>query len=135
MTSSDRNIFSYLYLEPLALMGRLTGEFTVDLSELSEGIRGADTFSVAQKKLYELNADFSFLITVLAYAKVELRKCARNHAQEKTAENKRAHEDMTDRVYCIDTVVTLLKKQSEMVSRLITAKQEENKEINMNTGC
>lgn len=44
------------------------------------------------------------------------------------------YEDMTDRCFCIDNFVTLLKKQSETVSRMITAKQEANKEINMNTG-
>lgn len=127
--------YEYLHLEPIALMKKMSEEFDVDLSDLQEGIQGIDHYRLVQKKMWEVNADYSFLITALAYAKIELRRLARIDKDEKSVESKRAHEDMTDRIYCIDTFVNRLKKQSETISRMLTARQEENKEMNMNTGC
>lgn len=126
---------NYLYLDPTVLQETLDKSFDVDISCLCNGILTAEDFVIAQKKMYETNAAFSFLMSLTAYAKIELRKCARNHAQEKTAENKRIHEDMTDRMFCIDAAVTKSKEKSKILSRMITAKQEENKEINMSSGC
>ena len=123
-----------IHLEPMSLVKYLSDNFTVDLSSLENGIKEPNDYYIAQKLMYRINSYYSYMLTLQSYAKLELRKAQRINSAEKNAENKRIHEDMTDRCFCIDNFVTLLKKQSETVSRMITAKQEANKEINMNTG-
>ena len=67
---------------------------------------------------------YSYLVSLLSYTKILTRTLKREN-------NKKEYEDMVDRKESIQNAVDTLKLQYNSLSRLITIKQEINKELKM----
>lgn len=85
-----------------------------------------DDMNNASQLLLKLTSDFSYLVALSAYAKLCVRDAKRNKSKEEW-------EDMVDRKEVIDKVTEMVKQNYTAVSRAVTIKQENNKELFMNS--
>ena len=79
--------------------------------------------------LSQLTNKYAYVESMAIYTKNAVRE-----EKRKGPENKSNYEDMIDRRDTLQEVAKILNMQYQAVSRMITVKQEVNKELNMNSG-
>ena len=113
-----------LSMKPSNLLDWLINEFD---TEIPAEIKSIDDMSDASDLLLHLTSNYSYLITLLSYSKLCVREAKRSG-------NKEYHEDAIDRRDIIQAYVDIVKQQYTAVSRAVTIKVENNKEILMSEG-
>lgn len=114
-----------LNMEPLELQKWLLQEFELtkqiptDISTIEDMTNAGNMISTFTNRL-------SYLTALGVAAKMNVRK-----EKRKGKENKEKSDDMIDRQYAIDKAAEIVKQQYNTVSRMITIKQEINKELFM----
>lgn len=112
----------YLDMESSELLEVLANTFIYDIPK---EILTPEDLKEVSKMLSETSNQYSFLIQLSSMAKIQKRKAVRN-------KNKILKEDLIDKEYIIEKITDSVKLRYSTLSRLITAKQEYNKELNMN---
>lgn len=110
-----------LKLPPIVLLEWLNGEFTVNIPT---EIATAEDMEEASKYLLKLTSYYSYLCSLLSYAKIKVR-------ESKRTETKAVYEDMIDRRDAIDMVAKSVLQQYNAISRAVTIHIENNREIRM----
>ncbi len=95
--------------------------------EVPTEIISGDDMMKAATLLGKLTNEYSYLMSLLSYAKIRCRDLKRN-------DDKRAYEDMIDRREVIQNKVDAVKSQYAAISRAVTIKIENDTELRM-TGC
>ena len=114
-----------LHMKPIELQNWLTKEFELtkniptDISTVEDMENASHMISLFTNRL-------SYLTALGVYAKMYVRE-----EKRKGKENKEKSDDMIDRQYAIDKAADIVKQQYNTVSRMITVKQEINKELFM----
>lgn len=111
-----------LSMRPMDLADWLTENFT---RELPQAILSAEDMDNASQLLLKLANTYSYLNSLLAYAKLAMRETKRNG-------NREAYEDMYDRKEAIQNATESVKQQYAAVSRAVTIRMENNRELMMN---
>ncbi len=111
-----------LRMDPAELLNWLTKEFSV---QIPGEILTAEDMDNAAKTLLQLSNAYSYLCTLLSYAKIETR-------QQKRYGEKEDYEDMVDRKEIIQNMVDCIKQNYAAVSRSVTIRIENNQELRMN---
>ena len=97
--------------------------FRVEIPSIIETI---EDMQQAARLLARLTNIYSYFMSLGVYAKIAVRA-----EKKKGKENKEVYELMIDRQYAISSAIDTTKMAYNCLSRLITIKQEINKEINM----
>lgn len=118
------NAQSLLTLPPKELSIRLDEEFDVTLPD---AIISIEDMEAASKLLIKLSGSYSFLTSLLSFAKIAVRETKRSG-------DKVAWEDMVDRKDAIENKTNAVKQNYSAVSRAVTIHIENNAELRMNTG-
>ncbi len=111
-----------LTMDPDELQTWLDG-FNVTLPTEIETI---EDMQDAARKISVLGSNFAYVNSLSVYAKNAVRR-----EKRKGKENKEVYEDMIDRENAIHSAADNIKMLYNCLSRLITVKQEMNKEINI----
>lgn len=117
------NCSDYLELPPNELLKVLSDTFIIDIPEDFESIevlRGVSTM------MSEAVNQYSFLVQLYCFAKLKTRQAKRLGASAKTE-----YEDLVDRKEIIKNVLDAVLLRYKVLSRMLTAKQEINNELNM----
>ena len=96
------------------------------LVEIPTSIETIEDMQLASRLLSQLASHFTYLNSLSVYAKNAVRR-----EKKKGKENKDVYEAMIDRQNAITSTCDSLKLLYSCLSRLVTIKQEINKEINM----
>lgn len=118
------NAQAFLTLPPKELSIRLDEEFDVTLPD---AIISIEDMEAASKLLIKLSGSYSFLTSLLSFAKIAVRETKRSG-------DKVAWEDMVDRKDAIENKTNAIKQNYSAVSRAVTIHIENNAELRMNTG-
>lgn len=110
-----------LNMEPVMLLKWLSNEFSVDIPKEIVSVEDMDR---AAKTLLQLSTQYSYLQTLLSYAKVATREAKRTG-------DKQYYEDMVDRKEIIQNKVDSIKQNYAAVSRSVTIRIENNQELRM----
>lgn len=111
-----------LIMDPDALEDWLS-EYTIEIPTAIETI---EDMQLASRLLSRLASSYVYLNSLGVYAKNAVRR-----EKKKGKENKEVYEALIDRQNAIDTTTESVKMLYNCLSRLITIKQEINREINM----
>lgn len=111
-------------MPPLELVDWLKANF---LNALPQQIRDSQQIANAQSLSMRLGNDYSYLMTLLSYAKI----CVRN---AKRSGDKFAYEDMVDRQAAIENFAAIIKTQFTMISRSFTMLEQEGRAFQMESG-
>lgn len=114
-----------LVMDPTSLQKWLDEEFELTKPIPTE-ISTIEDMQAAEKMIAILTNRLSYLSSLGVYAKIGVR-----HAKRKGKEGKELWEDMVDRQTAINSAEDTIKQKYNAVSRMITVKQEINKEIYM----
>lgn len=114
-----------LAMDPTALQNWLATEFELEVPLKTE-ISTIEDMKYAEKMIAVLTNRLSYLSSLGVYAKIAVRA-----AKRKGKEAKEEHEDMVDRQIAINAAEESIKQKYNAISRMITVKQEINKEIYM----
>lgn len=114
-----------LAMKPIELQKWLDTEFELTSSIPTE-ISTIEDMQNAERLIATLTNRLSYLSSLGVYAKIAVR-----NAKRKGKEFKEEHEDMVDRQTAINVAEDIIKQKYSAVSRMITVKQEINKEIYM----
>lgn len=114
-----------LAMEPTKLQDWLNKEFELTKPIPTE-ISSIEDMTNAEKMIAVLTNRLSYLSSLGIYAKIAVRA-----AKRKGKESKEEWEDMVDRQTAINSAEDTIKQQYNAVSRMITVKQEINKELYM----
>jgi hypothetical protein len=114
-----------LQMKPIELQNWLTEEFELT-KEIPTDINTIEDMEKASHLIGLFTNRLSYLTALGVYAKMAVRA-----EKRKGKENKELADDMIDRQYAIDAAANIVKQQYTAVSRMITVKQEINKEIYM----
>lgn len=112
-----------LSMQPAALAEWLAAEF---LEELPVEIIKIEDMEAAAKLLLKLSSSYSYLCALSSKAKIASREMKRSGDKE-------AYEDMVDRREAIAAITDAVKQQYSAVSRSVTIKIENDRELQMNT--
>jgi hypothetical protein len=119
-------------MDPLDLVDTLTQDF---LTEVPDTISSVDEMEIAGQKLLRLAANYSYISSLLSYSKISVRQAKRNVQNEKDIElkegYKRIHEDLVDKREIIENISEAIKQQYNAISRAVTIRIENNRELNM----
>lgn len=118
------NISKIFEKEPEDLLNWILDTFPV-LRENIEEIHTIEDMEKASNSLVTLTNTYSYLCTLLSYAKVNVRRAKRELS-------KAEHEDMIDRKDILQSMVDLTKQKYAAISRAVTIKIENNHELQMN---
>ncbi len=110
-----------LNMDPDDLMKWLTREYVI---QMPQEIVSVDDMNNAAKLLLQLSTYYSYLCTLLSYAKIRARKLKRDG-------DKQAYEDMVDRKEAIQNMTDSIKQQYAAISRGVTIRIENNQELKM----
>ncbi len=121
--NSDFNCI--LEKEPTDLLEWLLSNFSVPVPEL---VVTMDDMSSASETLLKLSGIYSYLMTLLSYAKVKTRELER-------LKEKDLYEDMVDRKEVIQNFSDAVKQSYTAVSRAVTIRIENNNELRMGQGA
>lgn len=116
------NCSEYLKLSTPDLLDVLVDNFIYDIPQ---EILTPDDFSIVSKMLSDTSNQYSFLVQLASMAKIQKRIASR-------AKDKVLKEDLIDKETIIENIVSSVKLRYATLSRMITIKQEYNKELNMN---
>ncbi len=94
--------------------------------EIPTTVETVEDMQNASKLLSALASSYAYLNSLAVYAKNAVRR-----EKKKGKENKDIYEALIDRQNAIDTTCDSVKMLYNCLSRLVTIKQEINKEINM----
>lgn len=108
---------------PADLLSWTDKEFSV---EIPEEIHTPDEMKYAAKLLLKLSSYYSYLCSLLSYAKLETRYAKRNAS-------KQDYEDMVDKKEIIQNAQERVKQAYTAISRAVTIKIENNRELQMNS--
>lgn len=114
-----------LVMDPTSLQKWLDEEFELTKPIPTE-ISTIEDMQAAEKMIAILTNRLSYLSSLGVYAKIGVR-----HEKRKGKEGKELWEDMVDRQTAINSAEDTIKQKYNAVSRMITVKQEINKEIYM----
>lgn len=114
-----------LQMDPTLLQDWLTEEFGL-ITPLPTEISTIEDMKNAEKMIATLTNRLSYLSSLGVYAKIAVRNSKRKGKDYKTE-----YEDMIDRQTAINAAEDTVKQQYNAISRMITVKQEINKEIYM----
>lgn len=114
-----------LQMNPIDLQNWLTEEFELT-EEIPTDINTIEDMEKASHLIGLFTNRLSYLTALGVYAKMSVRT-----EKRKGKENKEKADDMIDRQYAIDAAASIVKQQYTAVSRMITVKQEINKELYM----
>lgn len=115
------NCREYLELAPERLLEELEKDFVYDVPF---GVESPDDLSLVATYLSTTTNQYSFLMQLSALATVQKRLCARDG-------DKQRKEDVIDKIYVIDKIVSAVKLRYDTLSRMVTIKQEIDRELNM----
>lgn len=116
------NCVEYLELSPTELLEVLIDNFIYDIPN---EILSPEDYASVSEMLSSTSNQYSFLVQLSCAAKIQKRLASRR-------KDKTAKEDLIDKETIIDNIVSAVKLRYSTLSRMITIKQEYNKEINMN---
>lgn len=115
------------YLEVLEMDPDVLNDWLLTfLVELPTSIETVEDMQLSSKLLSRLASSYAYLNSLGVYAKNAVRR-----EKKKGKENKEIYEALIDRQNAIDSACDSVKMLYNCLSRLITIKQEINKEINM----
>lgn len=120
----NRNYASILSMDTNELTEWLFDNF---IKNIPCSIETVEDLNNAGMLLSELTNKYTYVESMAIYAKNAVRE-----EKRKGPENKSNYEDMIDRRDTLQEVARILNMQYQAVSRMITVKQEVNKELNMN---
>ncbi len=98
-------------------------EYVIDIPTSIESV---EDMQLASRLLSNLASSYVYLNSLGVYAKNAVRR-----EKKKGKENKEVYEALIDRQNAIDTTTDSVKMLYNCLSRLVTIKQEINREINM----
>lgn len=116
------NCLEYLELTPSELLEVLIDNFIYDIPN---EITTAEDYAIVSQMLSETSNQYSFLIQLSCTAKLNKRIASRE-------KNKAFKEDYIDKEAIIEKVISAVKLRYATLSRMVTIKQEHNRELNMN---
>ncbi len=108
-----------LSMEPITLLEQLNEEFKMDMP--MEVMSQEDMDSCA-RLLLRASASYSYLVTLLSYAKIKTREAKRSG-------DKAAYEDMVDRKEVVQNMTDMVKQAYAGLSRAVTIRIESNREL------
>ena len=111
----------YLKLSPIELLNVLTDTFVVQIPE--NGIQSVDDMNSIAQMLTETTNSYSFLMQLASLAKLQCREISRHGS-------KAEKEDSIDKKEIVNNIVHAVEHRMKTLSRLITIKQEINREMN-----
>ena len=117
-----------LKMDPIELQDWLIKEFELT-TPLPTEISSIEDMKNTEKMISTLTNRLSYLSSLGVYAKIAVR-----NAKRKGKDFKIEHEDMVDRQTAINAAEETVKQQYNAISRMITVKQEINKELYMSEG-
>lgn len=117
MTYSD-----ILNMSPTQLFEWITKEFIIQIPAQIHSIEDMD---YAATTLLKLSSHYSYLNSLLSYAKIRTRECKRSG-------DRIEYEDMVDKKEIIQNMTDSVKQQYAAVSRSVTIRIENNQELRMN---
>lgn len=106
---------------PKELTDYLLSNFSVDIPP---AIEEHEDYKRVSKLLSDISGIYSFAMSLLMYAKVQVRETRRTG-------NKSDVEDAIDRKNVLEDFVSIVKMQYNAVSRLISARQQATEELKM----
>lgn len=106
---------------PKELTNYLLSNFSVDIPP---AIEEPEDYKRVSKLLSDISGIYSFAMSLLMYAKVQVREARRTG-------NKTDVEDAIDRKSVLEDFVSIVKMQYNAVSRLISARQQATEELKM----
>lgn len=110
-------------MEPIDLISWLNKNFLV---QMPQHITSVSDMNQASELLMRLSANYSYLCTLLSYAKVMVRNAKRNKPKSE-------YEDLVDRKEIIQNITDAVKQEYSAISRAVTIRIENNAELRMNT--
>ena len=112
-----------LQMTPLDLTDWLIKNY---VTEIPTNIESKEDMEKAGRLLGELTNKYSYLISLVTYAKISVRE-----EKRKGSSNKEGSDNAIDRRDAIQNIADIVKMQYQAVSRMITVKKEINEEIHM----
>ena len=110
-------------MEPIDLISWLNKNFLV---QMPQHITSVSDMNQASELLMRLSGNYSYLCTLLSYAKVMVRNAKRNKPKSE-------YEDLVDRKEIIQNITDAVKQEYSAISRAVTIRIENNAELRMNT--
>ena len=112
-----------LYMDVKELIAWLDKEFVIILPE---NLHTVEALEQAEEMFSKLGNQYAYLSTLSSYAKVYVRELKRNKNNPKEM-----IEDMIDRKEAISRTMDVVDNLKSTLSRMLTTKQEIDKELNM----
>ena len=112
-----------LYMDVKELIAWLDKEFVIILPE---NLHTVEALEQAEEMFSKLGNQYAYLSTLSSYAKVYVRELKRNKDNPKEM-----IEDMIDRKEAISRTMDVVDNLKSTLSRMLTTKQEIDKELNM----
>lgn len=112
-----------LYMDVKELIAWLDEEFVLILPE---NLHTVEALEQAEEMFSKLGNQYAYLSTLSSYAKVYVRELKRNKDNPKEM-----IEDMIDRKEAISRTMDVVDNLKSTLSRMLTTKQEIDKELNM----
>ena len=112
-----------LYMDVKELIAWLDKEFIIILPE---NLHTIEALEQAEEMFSKLGNQYAYLSTLSSYAKVYVRELKRNKDNPKEM-----IEDMIDRKEAISRTMDVVDNLKSTLSRMLTTKQEIDKELNM----
>ena len=116
--------YDLLDLPPKELLKYLFTEFNKESDKVPRDIETVDDMIAARRKMLRFSAEYSYLVELLSCAKIMTRELKRTGTKEE-------YEDMIDRREVIANCLSMVDKKYTAISRVVTIKQECNRELNM----
>lgn len=123
MFEKNKSYQEVLAMNPDVLNTWLVNSFIIELPSSVETVEDMQTASILLSRLAN---SYTYLMSLGVYAKNAVRS-----EKKKGKENKEVYETMIDRQNAINFACDSVKMLYNCLSRLVTIKQEINKEINM----
>ena len=116
------------YVQVMAMLPEILLDWLTDsfLEEIPSEMTTAEDMDNAAKLMLKLSSSYSYLCALLSYAKFETRNVKR-------CGDKEDYEDMVDKKEAIQNILDAVKQQYNAISRVVTIRIENNRELQMNT--
>lgn len=113
--------YEYLKLSPEQLLNVLTDTFEAEIPE--ENFNTVNGMNEIAKLLASTTNSYAFLMQLASVARIQCREFSRNGSKEEK-------ENAIDKKEIINNIIRAVECRMKILSRLITIKQEINREIN-----
>lgn len=118
------NYSDYLELDPMVLFSTMHKQFDV---EIPMEITSIEDMNNASRLLLYLSQSWSFVNSLLAYSKRQVRELKREASKSE-------YEDAIDKKEIIQSIADNLKQQYQAISRAVTIHIENNNELRFTDG-